>query len=230
MGSKSSWFSLYRQRFLRYGPIFKIGIFGYESWPLAKVPKVAYILSFYPRGSKFSLFSLYGQWFPRYRPIFILPIWAWHFAISHSSISCTCTLFLPQWVKIGLIFALRAAVSKIWTDFQNCHIWSWNLAISQSARSCMYILSLSTPWGRNRADFHSTGSGFWDTGLFSKLAYLGMNLGHWPKCQKLHIYFLSTPGGQNSAYFRSTGSGFQDTDPFSSCLFGHDTLPSAIVP
>ena len=60
--------------------------------------------------------------------------------------------------------------------------------------------------------FRSTGSGFWDTGSFSKLSYLGMKLGYWPKFQKLHIYrySFSTPGGQNWAYFRSTGSGFRD--------------------
>ena len=32
---------------------------------------------------------------------------------------------------------------------------------------------------------------------FSKLPYLGMKLGHWPKCQMLHIYSFSTPGGRN---------------------------------
>ena len=29
-----------------------------------------------------------------------------------------------QWVEIEFIFTLRAAVSEIWTDFQNCHIWT----------------------------------------------------------------------------------------------------------
>ncbi len=40
-------------------------------------------------------------------------------------------------------------------------------------------------------------------------------LGHWPKCQKLHIYPFSTPGGRNWAYFCSTGSTFRDTGRFS---------------
>ncbi len=40
--------------------------FGHETCPLAKVSKVAHILSFYPRGSKLILFSLYGQRFLRY--------------------------------------------------------------------------------------------------------------------------------------------------------------------
>ncbi len=37
-GSKLSLFSLYRQQFPRYWPIFNIALFGHETWPLAKVP------------------------------------------------------------------------------------------------------------------------------------------------------------------------------------------------
>ncbi len=65
-----SLFSLYGQQFPRYVGIFKIAIFGHETWPLAKVPEVAPILSFYPKGSKLSLFLLYRQRFPRYVAIF----------------------------------------------------------------------------------------------------------------------------------------------------------------
>ncbi len=46
-GSKLRVFLLYGQWFPRYGSIFKIAIFGHEIWPLAKVPEVAHILSFY---------------------------------------------------------------------------------------------------------------------------------------------------------------------------------------
>ncbi len=35
-------------------------IFGHETWSLTKDPKVAHILSFYPKGSKLNLISLYG--------------------------------------------------------------------------------------------------------------------------------------------------------------------------
>ncbi len=94
-GSKLSLFLLYGQRFPRYGPIFKIDIFGHETWPLAKVPEVANITSFYPKG-------------------------------------------LPQGVEIDLIFVLRAAVSEIRADFTNYHIWAWNLVIGQRSRSCTY--------------------------------------------------------------------------------------------
>ena len=69
-GSKLSFFSLYGQPFLRHKPIFKIAILGHETWPLAKVPEVAHIPSFYPRRADLSLSSLYGQLFLRYGPIF----------------------------------------------------------------------------------------------------------------------------------------------------------------
>ncbi len=52
--SKLSLFLLDRQRFPRYG-IFKIAIFGHETWPLAKVPEVAHTDSFYPRGVEIEL-------------------------------------------------------------------------------------------------------------------------------------------------------------------------------
>ena len=85
----------------------------------------------------------------------------------------------------------------------------------------------STPGGRNWANFCSTGTSFQDTAWFSKLAYLGMKLGNWPK---LHIYFLSTPGGRNWAYFRSKGSGFLYTGQFLKiAIFGHETWPLAKV-
>ncbi len=70
---------------------------------------------------------------------------------------------------------------------------------------------LSTPGGQNWAYFLSTSSGFWDTGRFWKLPYLGMKPGIWKKVQKLHMHPLSAPGGPNWAYFRSTGSSFPVT-------------------
>ncbi len=69
-GVEIVFFSLYAQRFPRNRLIFKIAIFGHETWPLATVPEVAHIFSFYPRGSKLSSFSVYGQQFPRYGLIF----------------------------------------------------------------------------------------------------------------------------------------------------------------
>ncbi len=56
-GRNWAYFSVYGKRFLWYGYIIKISIFGHETWPLAKVPEVACILSFCPRGLEFRLFS-----------------------------------------------------------------------------------------------------------------------------------------------------------------------------
>ena len=93
----------------------------------------------------------------------------------------------------------------------------------------LHIYSLSTPGGWNWAYFCSTGSGFWDTGQFSKLPYLGMKFGHWPKFQKLHIYSLSIPGGRNWAYFHY-GQPFPRYRPiFKIAIFGHETWPLAKV-
>ncbi len=174
MGSKLSLFLLYGPSFPKYGPIFKIAIFGHETWPLAKVPEVAHILPFYPR-------------------------------------RCTYTLFLPHGIEIEPIFALRAVVSEVWANFQNCHIWEWNLAIFSKLPYLGMKLGkwpkfqklhpLSTPGGQIWGYFHSTGSGFPDTGRFSKLPYLGMKLGHWPKFRKLHIYSLYYPKSQISLRF-----------------------------
>ncbi len=42
-GIKLNLFLLYGQRFLRYWSIFKIAIFGHETWQVAKFPEVAHI-------------------------------------------------------------------------------------------------------------------------------------------------------------------------------------------
>ena len=74
MGSKLSLFSLYGQRFSRYGLIFKIAIFGHETWPLATVPEVAHIFPKLPQKSKFYFVLLYGWPFPRYWQFCIFPL------------------------------------------------------------------------------------------------------------------------------------------------------------
>ena len=101
-------FLLYGQRFPRYGPIFKIALFGREIWPLAKVLEVAHGLSFYPRVSKLRLFLLYGQQFPRRWPIFK------HALFGHDTWPLAKVLevahiysFYPGWVGLKLsLFSL----------------------------------------------------------------------------------------------------------------------------
>ncbi len=65
------------------GSLFKIAIFGHETWPVAKVPDVAYIPSLFPKGSKLSLFSLYWQRFLRYRPFSKLPYLGMKVRLGH---------------------------------------------------------------------------------------------------------------------------------------------------
>ena len=146
--------------------------------------------------------------------------------------SLSTTLYLPRVVEIELIiiFALRAAVSEIRVNFQNCRIWAWNFAIGQRPYLGMKLgnwqkfqklhICSFYPRGRNWVYFRSMGNGFWDMGWFSKLPFLGMNLAHWPRFQKLHIYTPSTPGGRNGTYFRSTGSVSQIWADFQNSHFG----------
>ncbi len=56
---KLSLFLLYGQRFTRYGPIFKIAIFGHETWQVAKVP---HIDSVYPRGEGGEIELIFTLW------------------------------------------------------------------------------------------------------------------------------------------------------------------------
>ncbi len=104
-GLKLSLFSLYGQSFLRYLPIFKITIFGYETWPLAKVTEVLHIL-FPPQGVEIEIVDLWAAVSEIQDNIQNGHIWAWKIAIfGQNSRSCTYTLFLPKGVEIEFIFA-----------------------------------------------------------------------------------------------------------------------------
>ncbi len=109
--------------------------------------------------------------------------------------------------------------SKVKDWFTAWKIRSWTILKLLKLKLYVYIYSLSTHRGQKWAYFCSMGSGFRDTGRFPKLLYLGMILGHWPKCQKLHIHPLSTPKGSNWACFSSTGSDFRDTGRFSKLAY-----------
>ncbi len=120
---KFSFVSLYSPPFSRYSTFYYIPLTLMLNFEKYKLPEVAQILSFYARGLKFSLFSLYRQLFLRYRPIFKIAIFGhetWPLAkvpeVAH------ILFFYPDGVKIELIFPLKAAVSEIQADFQNCHI------------------------------------------------------------------------------------------------------------
>ncbi len=97
-------------------------IFGREICPLTKVPEGEDILSFYPRVLKLSLVSLYTQPFLRYGSIAIFG----HEICPLAKVPEVAHIpsLYPRGVEIELIFALRAAVSKIRANFQNCNIWA----------------------------------------------------------------------------------------------------------
>ena len=115
-------------------------------WPKCQKLHKPGIPNFYPQGAKLSLFLLHRQRFPRYGPIFKIDI-IWHE---------TClSVIVPE-------------VAHIPSFYQREQNWAY---------------------------FCSIGSGCRDKRRLLKLPYLGMKLGHWPKCQKSHQYPLSTPRG-----------------------------------
>ena len=111
------------------------------------------------------------------------------------AISFSKTLFFSSWR-----FRARGINwKKKWVPKINFYTWRFRASVinQEQLAEINRILYRMQPFPRYR--------------LIFKLPYLGMKLGHWPKCQKLHIYPLSTPGGRNWAYFCSTDSGFRDT-------------------
>ena len=160
----------------RYGPIFQLAILGHATLSLAKVPEAAHILSFYPMGLKLSLFSLYRQWFPRYGMIFKISIFGHKtWPLTKGPEVAQILFFYHRGLKLSLFSLYWQQFPRYGPIFKISIFGAWNLAIGQSARSFKYT-PYTTPGGRNWACFHSTGSGFWDTGQFSKLPYLGMKL------------------------------------------------------
>ncbi len=97
------------------------------------------------------------------------------------------------------------------------------------------VLNFGPNFDRNLAYFHHRSSGFWDTDRFSKLPYLGMKLGHCPKCQKLHIYSLCTPTRSKLSLFSLYGQRFPGYGPIFkiaiyNMIYGHETWQLAKVP
>ncbi len=110
----------------------------------------------------------------------------------------TC-LQLPPDFQISLRFSLSTPVFQLQVILRQVHQmtpkWHWTL-IDQR-----YQYKTLVHW-------HS------GLGQISKLSYLGMELGHWQKFQKLPILFLFHVVKMR-LNLRSTGSGFWDTGWFS---------------
>ncbi len=128
---------------------------------------------------------------------------------SQISLHFALRLFLPQGVEIELIFALRAAVSEIQADFQNCHILAWNLAIGQSSRIA-HILASFYPKGSKLSPFFcSTGASIQADFKFEIQADF-QNLRHetWPLAkvpEVAHIPSFYPKGSKLSNIWRSSG-------------------------
>ncbi len=140
-------------------------------------------------------------------------IWAWNLTIGKSSRSAHILSFYPSLLKLTLIiFAAKAMVKEIQANFQNCHIWAWNLAIGQSSRRVKIDLIFA----------------LWAVVSEIKLSYLGMQLGHWQKIQKLHRIL---PMGSKLSLFSVYGQRFPRYRPnLKIAMFWHETWPLAKVP
>ena len=124
--------------------VFKNCLIWAWTGPLTRVPEVAHILSFYPRGSKWSLFSLYGYSSSRYGMIFKISKFGHEIWNLKTSPKVAHVLsFYSRGSKLSLFFALRATVFKI-EKFQALIslIWlSWLMQIN----SKRYIYTLFQP-------------------------------------------------------------------------------------
>ncbi len=124
-------------------------------------------------------------------------IWAWNLEFEERSQSCISTLFLPQRVKIVLIFALRAAVFEIRANFQNFNIWAWNLEFEERFQHCICTpflpqgVEIKLIFTLQAAVFEIRG----DSQNFNMAD--GHEIWNLKKGPKVHMYSLSTPGGQN---------------------------------
>ncbi len=104
-GSKLSLFSLYGQRFPRYGPIFKINVFGHKIWNLKKSSRSCiWILFLLPEGWNLPYIRSTGSGFP-------------------VRVSLTFNFSPFNYVKITQIFAKKYSVASCHGDLPNCSVW-----------------------------------------------------------------------------------------------------------
>ena len=161
-------------------------------------------------------------------------IWAWNLAIGQSSRSCTCTRFLPQGVKLELIFALRAVVSEMLANFQIAifHVFrheAWPLA---KVPEVVHILFFY-PRGSKLNLFSFYRQWFLRYGPIFKIAILGMmKLGQSPEVAHILSFY---PRGSKVSLFSLYGQRFLRSwryrTIFKIAIFGHDiTWPLTKAP
>ncbi len=128
--SKLCLFSVRAEGSERYRVIFKIAIFGHQTWPLIKVPEVAHLLSFcptpqpHPRGAKLNLhvLSLYGLRFPKYKDFQNFHIWASNLAIGRTWEVTHTDCFYPRGSKLTLFSRYKQRFPKYRPVFKMPHL------------------------------------------------------------------------------------------------------------
>ena len=178
--------SLYRQRFPKYGPIFKPAMLGHETWPLLKVTGICTYTLFLPKGIEIELIFT-----PR---VAVLEIWAnfifgseiWNLK-KGPKVEYVLS-FYPRGVANKLIFALRSAVFETWPNFQISIFGHeiWNL---KKGPKVAYVLSFYRGGG-GLSIFSLYGQPFL---RFSNFPYLGMESGIWRKVPKLLLSLFLQP-------------------------------------
>ena len=191
------------------------------------VSEVAYVTlrSFYPRGQNWTYFyspsSIFCDtgWFSNCH------IWVWNLGIGQSSRSCTYTSFLPQRVKIDLIFILRAAASKMRDNIENCHVWAWNLAIWPKSQKLHIV-----PHGLKLSLYSLYGQRFSRYGLISKIDLFGHENCPLTKVPEgAHILSFYPKGSKLSSFFALKAVVSEIQANFQNAIFGHETCPLAKV-
>ena len=206
---KLSLFSLYGQHFTRYGPIFKIAIFGHETLQLAKAQKFQklhiyklYIYIYtYTRDQNWAYFRSTVNGFRDADRFLKLPYLPWNLAIGQSS---TYTLFLR-----GSIYSPNSARSP---DFSGPN--------HQSQKKNSLITKISMYYESVDSRFHAALLSCrerFTCYIYSLSPITQFLQGLITMHGKCMFSPFSTPGGQSWAYFRSTGSGLIDTGHFLNC-------------
>ncbi len=146
--------------------IFKVAIFGHETWNLEKKRQKLHMDLLPQRIRNWVYFHSKGSSFQDLTNFQNCNIWAWNLEFEMKKVpEVSYWPFYSRGVKIELyIFALRAAVSEIWADYQNCHIWAWNLEL-ETVPEVVYIWTLFLPQlrprGQNWTYFHSMQCAQW---------------------------------------------------------------------
>ncbi len=149
----------------------------------------------------------------------------------YGQVFSSCRSFWDKWTKKPS--ALKYKICSILLCCHNLVHWHtncmpnisvWNLAIGKRSRSCTYNF-FPSHGGRNSAYFRSTGSGFQDTGRFSKLRYLNLTIGQ----SSTFTAFLPSGVRKLSLLFAVRAAVCKRQSDFKTDIFRHETWSLAKV-